>query len=80
MSNLTPWFSAEWYPKRRGFYQVQDTTMRCGCCWFVAHWNGREWHTDLTHEGLFNVLLFTSRLKRWRGLTEAAYREALRKT
>ena len=59
-------------------YRVQDRTMHCGCCWFDAHWNGREWHSDLLTRGVFNTLLFDSQVKRWRGLylTAPAAREA----
>jgi hypothetical protein len=65
---LTPWFWWTEKPARAGMYRVQDRTMNCGCCWFDAHWNGREWHTDLFTRGVFNTLLFDSQVKRWRGL------------
>lgn len=67
---LTPWFPSATKPARAGMYQVQDHTMNCGCCWFDAHWNGREWHTDLFTRGVFNTLLFDSQVKRWRGLAK----------
>ncbi len=69
---LTPWFPHPKKPARAGMYRVQDHTMRCGCCWFDAHWNGREWHTDLLAKGAFSTLLFDSQVKRWRGLDRAA--------
>ena len=67
---LTPWFPSATKPARAGMYRVQDRTMNCGCCWFDAHWNGREWHTDLFTRGVFNTLLFDSQVKRWRGLAK----------
>lgn len=67
---LTPWFPHTTKPVRPGFYQWQDRTMNCGCCWCIAHWNGREWHTDLFERGRFNTLLFDSQVKRWRGLAQ----------
>lgn len=67
---LTPWFLSATKPARVGMYRVQDHTMRCGCCWFDAHWNGREWHTDLLTQGAFSTLLFDSQVKRWRGLAQ----------
>jgi hypothetical protein len=67
---LTPWFPHATKPVRPGFYRWQDWTMGCNCCWCVAHWNGREWHTDLFERGRFNTLLFDSQVKRWRGLAQ----------
>ena len=67
---LTPWFPHTTKPARAGMYRAQDRTMNCGCCWFDAHWNGREWHTDLLTPGTFSTLLFDSQLKRWRGLAQ----------
>lgn len=67
---LTHWFPHTTKPTRAGMYRVQDRTMNCGCCWFDAHWNGREWHTDLSTRGVFNTLLFDSQVKRWRGLAQ----------
>ena len=58
---LTDWFDvATQQPTRAGVYQAQDHTMRCGHCWFDAHWNGREWHTGM----------FDFEVKRWRGLAQ----------
>jgi hypothetical protein len=53
-------------------YRVQDRSMGCNCCYFMAHWDGHDWHTDLHTPGCFRTLLFTSQLKRWRGLAQPA--------
>ena len=67
---LTPWFPSATKPVRPGFYRWQDWTMSCSCCWCEAHWDGRQWHTDLFERGRFNTLLFDSQVKRWRGLAQ----------
>jgi hypothetical protein len=67
---LTKWFPRPLKPSRAGMYRMQDNSMNCGCCWFDAHWNGREWHTDLFNSGIFNVLLPHGHVNRWRGLAQ----------
>lgn len=66
---LTPWFNfAEHRPARVGVYRVQDSTLRCGCCWIEARWNGREWHrrSHFAPEGTYTLCMFN--VTRWRGL------------
>jgi hypothetical protein len=67
---LTPWFPWSVRPVRAGMYRVQDHTMRCGCCWSDAHWDGKEWHSDLFTPGVYRTMIFDSQMKRWRGLAE----------
>lgn len=67
---LTEWFSGDVKPARVGMYRLQDRSMNCGCCWIEAHWDGRDWHTDLLSRGVFRTLFFSSHVKRWRGLAE----------
>lgn len=65
---LTPWFNwPDQKPSRAGVYHLQDKSMNCNCCWFEAHWNGHEWHTDHHSRGAFRTLFFDSHVKRWRG-------------
>jgi hypothetical protein len=49
-------------------YRYQDQSMRCGCCWCMAHWDGNDWHTDLFQRGVFRTLLFKNHVRRWRGV------------
>lgn len=67
IEQLTPWFDVALRPVRKGMYQAQDRSMNCNCCWFDAHWNGAEWHTDLLTPGRYQTVVFN--LTQWRGRT-----------
>lgn len=67
---LTPWYAGKMPPRRRGWYMVQDDGLRCGCCWFMAHWDGQEWHTEsMSFPG---ARCWLPSVRRWRGLAARA--------
>jgi len=67
---LTPWFAGKAPPRRRGWYRVQDEGLRCSCCWFMAHWDGSEWHTEsMSFPGARRWL---PSVRRWRGMASRA--------
>ncbi len=63
---LTPWFAGGTRPARNGWYRAQDQSMRCNCCWFMAHWDGKEWHT--ASRKFSWALQWLPSVRRWRGI------------
>ena len=66
---LTPWLDGKITPRRKGWYRAQDDSFRCGCCWFMAHWDGEDWHTE-GGRIIPGARQWLPRVRRWRGLAE----------
>lgn len=69
----TAWYPAdETKPVRKGWYEIQNKSLLCNCCYIDAYWDGQQFvrfglHVTLrVREAFHNVT-------RWRGLTEMIY-------
>lgn len=81
MSKLTPWFSADQKPTRRGVYEtilVSDTGWEFDAKY--SRWTGSKWmDSNWNIDGATVDKSPGLQRKRWRGLTEDGYRDALRR-
>lgn len=75
MGKLTPWFREDKKPFKRGVYQTRIDSIEG-----YSYWDGSVWmQTQPTPAGAQRDEIEGLQNKKWRGLTEAAYREAMRK-
>jgi hypothetical protein len=68
----TDWYPAGLKPARKGYYEIQDTSLRCNCCCMDAYWDGKEFVRFGRFADVMNVYEVFRNVTRWRGLTEKA--------
>lgn len=65
----TNWYPANTKPVRVGWYQIQNDTLRCNCCYMDAYWNGSEFVRFGRFADLLDVYEAFRGVTRWRGVS-----------